>query len=563
MEGSTRLLQAIGDAYAEVLSEHNRLLGEAAAAHDGRLFGSEGDAVFMAFGSASAAVAAAVAAQRAVAEHAWPEDHPVRVRMGIHTGEVQLIGDDYVGLALHRVARITSAANGGQVLVSEATAGLVASSLGDGLTLHDLGHHRLKDLAHAEHLFELVIPGLERTFPPIRTLEARPNNLPVQVTTFVGRRELESARTLLAKTRLLTLTGPGGTGKTRLALQLAGDAADEFPDGVFFVALDAVTDPDLVASAIAEAVGVEVGKEPPVERLLRSVRDRRLLIVLDNFEQVIDAAPVVARLLHEAPAVGVVVTSRIVLRISGEQEYRVPPLGLPDTGASVTLEGAARSDAVTLFVERAMAVDPGFALTAENVPAIADIVVRLDGLPLAIELAAARVRVLPVDSIRTRLVNRLTLLTGGARDLPARQQTLRGAIDWSHDLLDEPDRRLFRGFAVFSGGAGLTEVEAVCGPASELGRDVLDGLGSLSEKSLVRLVEGAAGGRAPRAGWAGLARRAGTRAPPAKRSTLASRCSRRSASTPSSAWPSRTRRRRSTVATPRPTCPWPSWPRRS
>ena len=486
IEGSTRLIQAIGDRYLSLLERHRELLGGAIEAGGGRIFGSEGDALFSAFPTAGSALAAAAAAQRALSAEAWPDGTELRVRMGIHSGEAVLTGGDYVGLALHQVARITSAGHGGQVLISEATRRLLPS-VPAGLELRDLGERRLKDLASPERLYQLVGEGLPDGFPPLRTLDTRANNLPVQLTSFVGREEFLAAQAALSGTRLLTMTGPGGTGKTRLALQLAAEASDDFPDGVFFVGLDSVGEPELVPSAISTALGLTTsGATEPLDAVIEFLSGKRLLLVLDNFEQVVDAAADVARLLREAPDIKIIVTTRIPLRVSGEQEFPVPPLGLPPQSTAIlSAEEATRHEAVRLFVERAMAVQPSFVITDENAPLIVDIVRRLDGLPLAIELAAARTRVLPVSAIRARLDQHLALLTGGARDLPARQQTLRGAIDWSYDLLEEPDQRLFARFSVHAGGAFLTQADSVCGPSSELGEDVLDGLSSLTDKSLV------------------------------------------------------------------------------
>ena len=485
IEGSTRLLRALGDDYPRVLAEHRELLQVAAHGHGGHVMGSEGDALFVAFPDAPSALAYAIAGQRAMAAHEWPPGHPVRVRIGIHTGEALRVGDDYVGLTLHEAARITSAANGGQMLLSGATRSLVATQLPEGVHLIDLGLHRLKDLAEPERLFQVDDPETPGPFPPPRSLDARPNNLPVQVTSFIGRAELAEARRLLAGAHLLTLTGPGGTGKTRLALQLAAELSDDFPDGVFFVPLDAVTDPELVPSAIVSALGLEAGKVPSIERLLAWGREMRVLLVLDNFEQVVDAVSSVSRLLRELPQIRIVVTSRTPLRVYGEQELPVPPLGVPQPDG-LTAEAAARSEAVRLFVERAMSAQPSFRLSEENASLVVDIVRRLDGLPLAIELAAARVRLLSVPVLRERLDRRLSLLVGGPRDRPSRQQTLRGAIDWSFDLLDEGERRLFERFGVFAGGAWLLTAETVCGPAAELGGDAFDGLTSLADKSLLR-----------------------------------------------------------------------------
>ncbi|CAN5703874.1 hypothetical protein BH24CHL5_BH24CHL5_05300 [soil metagenome] len=487
IEGSTRLLQQLGTAYAGVLDEHRRLIIMAVEGGGGSVFGTEGDALFCAFPTPLAAVTAAAEAQRALAASTTPAGEPIRVRMGIHTGEAMFTGDDYVGLALHQVARLMSAGHGGQVLVSEATQRLIGRPPA-GLELRDLGARRLKDLTAAEHIYQLVGEGLAERFPPLRTLDKQANNLPVQLTSFVGRAELAVAREALAETRLLTLSGPGGTGKTRLALQLAGEVSDEFEDGVWFIALDAVTDEQLVPSVIASSIGLNVGgTKPPLDAVIEHLRDKQLLLVLDNFEQIVDAATVVSALVRDAPRIKVIVTTRVVLRVSGEREFPVPPLGLPaDPQARPSAAQAATYEAVQLFVQRALAVRPAFMLDDENAAMVVEICRRLDGLPLAIELAAARTRSLPVAAIHARLDQHLALLTGGGRDLPGRQQTLRGAIDWSYDLLEQPDRHLFERFSIHAGGAFLAQADAVCGPAVELGEDVLDGLSSLADKSLVK-----------------------------------------------------------------------------
>jgi predicted ATPase/class 3 adenylate cyclase len=491
IQGSTRLLSEAADAYRTLLEDHRRLIREAVERHGGVIFGTEGDAVFAAFDRAVAALAAAADAERALHEHQWPANRQVRVRAGVHSGEVALTDGDYVGLALHEVARISAAAHGGQILVSGTTRELAADAGLPALELRDLGEHRLKDISHPVRLYQLVGDGLLDEFPRPRTPESRPNNLPKQLTSFVGRGELDEGRRLLAGTRLLTLTGPGGTGKTRLGLQLAAEASDEAPDGVFFVPLDAVRDPAVVPSAIVGALGLpdagSSGAALPLSRLADHLRHRSVLLVLDNFEQVVDAAPVVAELLREAPKVRAIVTSRIPLQISGEQELPIPPLSVPQQGAESAVQ-ALRSAAVKLFVERATAARPDFRLTDENAGAVVDIVRRLDGLPLAIELSAARTRVLSVQALAERLDQPLAMLTGGARDRPARQQTLRRTIDWSYELLEQADRTLFERFSVFASGACLVEAEPVCGPPAELGEEVLDGLVSLSEKSLMRPV---------------------------------------------------------------------------
>jgi len=488
IEGSTRLLTDIGDAaYGEALGAHRDIVSGAASAQGGVPFGSEGDAVFVAFPTAAGAVRSAVAAQQALAAHAW-DGGDVRVRMGIHTGEVLVVAGDYVGIEVHRAARVAAAAHGGQVILTDATR-VVAGDIGAGIALLDLGEHRLKDFARAERLYQVEADGLETSFPALKTLDLTPNNLPPQLTTFVGRAEVDGAASLLDRTRLLTLTGPGGTGKTRLSLALAGDCVDRFPDGTWFVPLASVTDPELVASAMASSIGLLAPQRPPIERVKDHLRERKALLVLDNFEQVVAGAPIVADLLRSAPRLTVIVSSRAPLRISGEQEFPVPPLSLPPAGAT-GVATLLESEAVRLFVERAMAVRPDFSLTPENGMHVAEIVRRLDGLPLAIELAAARIRLLSPAAMAQRLGDRLGLLSAGGRDMPERQRTLRGAIDWSHDLLDADDKTLFARLGVFAGGGPIETADAVCGIAGDdAPLEVFDGLERLAEQSLVRIGE--------------------------------------------------------------------------
>ena len=488
IEESTRLLRTLGPVYDDVLDAHNRIIRSAAEAEGGRVFGSEGDAQHLVFRDVGGAVRAAFATQRALGDATWPDGIEVRVRMGIHTGQVRPLGDDYVGLALHETARVAAAGHGGQVLLSAAAAGSVRDVLPVGLHLEDLGEHRLKDLARPLRIFQLAGGGLSAAFPPLRTLEAVGARVPSSMTTFVGRAEVPAITKVLEKARLVTLTGPGGTGKTRLAIEVAAVVAPRFSDGAFFVALDTISDPELVASEISAALGVSGGAESPLERVVAELRDRAALLVLDNLEQVLDAGRAVSRILAECPGVSVLATSRIPLGLYGEQEFPVPTLSLPRDGELDVTEVAA-SEAVHLFVERAMAARPDFALSEANAPVVAEIVRKLDGLPLAIELAAARIRMLPAEALRDRLEGRLALLTSGARDLPERQRTLRGAIDWSHDLLDDPDRRLFARFSVLAGGATLDATERICGPSSELGREVFDGIDSLSQQSLISVAD--------------------------------------------------------------------------
>ena len=491
IEGSTGLLQALGDRYPAVLGEHAAILRKAVAEAGGVEVSTHGDAFFVVFTSPAAAVRAALAAQLALVAHDWPPGSPVRVRMGLHTGEGTRGGDDYAGLDVHRAARIADAAHGGQVLVSDTTRALVEQALPGGAALRDLGLHRLRGLAEPERLHQLEGGGLAGEFPPPRTLDVRPGNLPAQLTSFVGREEeVAEVERLLGRSRLLTLTGPGGSGKSRLALAVAERLLPELRDGAWFVDLAPVTDPALVPAALANALGVrEAGDRPVLDAVKEHLRDRELLCVVDNFEQVAEAGPVLEELLGAAPRLRVLVTSRVVLSLRGEQELAVLPLPVPDPGRLprdlAELEAVA---AVRLFRERAAAASPRFALTAANAPVVAEICARLDGLPLAIELAATRTKVLAAEQILDRLKRRLSLLTSGPRSLPKRQQTLRAAIAWSYDLLSEPERRLFARLAVFTGGWTFEAAEAVCDPGA-LGLDALDGLTSLVDKSLIRRVE--------------------------------------------------------------------------
>ena len=508
IEGSSRLEREVGTAtYAALLDRHREILRAAFEAHGGAEQGTEGDSFFVIFSGAAAAIRAAVDAQRGLAEADWVEGPAIRVRMGVHTGEATASGGGYVGIDINRTARIAAAGHGGQVLVSTATRGLVGEGLPGGVTWRDLGAYRLRDFPEPERLSQLSIKGLPAEFPALRTIDARPNNLPMSLTTFVGReRDLGEARRLLGTARLLTITGPGGMGKTRFAIELAHAAAADFPDGTFFVPFEPVEDPMLVPGAIARAVGiVESGIRPPLELLIELLAGQRVLLVLDNFERLTAAAPIVSDLLRAGPGLRFVVTSRAILHLSGEHEFPLDGLAVPPDLDRLTPEGrigragaTAREieperllgyDAVRLFVERAIAARPSFSLDRTNSPAVARICARLDGMPLPIELAAARVRLLPPDAILVRLERQLELLASGARDVPERQRTLRGAIAWSYDLLDEPSRHLLERLACFSGGCDLETAELVCGPAAELGRDIFDGIADLADQSLIRRSE--------------------------------------------------------------------------
>jgi predicted ATPase/class 3 adenylate cyclase len=497
IEGSTRLLQELGEGYIELLGAHRDIVRRRIREGEGSEISTEGDSFFVVFPSAPAAIQTAADIQRSLAEH--PSTQPLRVRMGLHTGEGRVAGDDYVGMDVHRAARIAAAAHGGQVLVSDATRAVAGSSLPAELTLRDLGLHRLKDLAQPERLFQLLVKGLPSEFPPPRSLDARPNNLPVALNRFIGREDQVSdlkAR-LLDGARLLTLTGPGGTGKTRLALEVAGEVLTAFDDGAWFVDLAPIADPALVVSVIAETLGVkqQAGRQVPDE-LEAALKDASMLVVLDNFEQVVQAGETVERLLRAAPRLKVLVTSRAVLHRYGEQEFPVPPFDLPDPRKLVDPASLGGYESIALFVERATAVRPDFVLDEDNAAAVAEIAVRLDGLPLAIELAASRAKILSPQAILERLRAGFPVLVSRVADAPERQRTLRGAIEWSYDLLDEDERRLFQQLSVFQAGASLEAAEAVC--PSVPGGDVLEGLTSLVDHSLLRQV-GAEGGQ-PRFG---------------------------------------------------------------
>jgi predicted ATPase/DNA-binding SARP family transcriptional activator len=515
IEGSVRQWEEHPEAMSAALARHDTLLRQAIEAHGGVVFKRVGDAFCAVFATAPEALAAALAGQRALQAEPWGHDRgdarpanvprdsqrvisssghqvitPLRVRMALHTGAAEPREGDYFGPPLNRVTRLLETGHGGQVLLSQPTYELVRDHLPDEASLRDLGEHRLRDLVRPERVFQPVAVDLSSEFPPLRSLEAFRHNLPVQLTSFVGRKlELETVRSRLGQqaVRLVTLTGPGGTGKTRLALQAATELLDDFPGGVFFVDLAPIRDPDLVPAAIAQSLGVrETGGTPLLDGLKAYLREKQVLLLLDNFEQVIPAAPLVSELLAAAPRLRVLVTSRAVLHLRGEKEFLVPSLSLPDPHHLPPLEALSQYAAVELFIRRAMDVVPDFSVTNENAPAVAEICHRLDGLPLAIELAAARIKLLPPQVLLGRLDSRLKLLTGGARDLPARQQTLRNTIAWSYELLDEPERTLLRRLSVFVGGFSLEAAEAVCCREVDLKLEVLEGVASLVDKSLLR-----------------------------------------------------------------------------
>jgi predicted ATPase/class 3 adenylate cyclase len=504
--GSTQRWEDQPRQMERALERHDALIRQAVDAYGGHVFKTTGDGCHAAFTTALAALEGALSAQRRLQAEPWGALGALLVRMAIHVGTPQLRDGDYFGQAANRVARLLDAAHGGQVLLSLTAQELVRDSLPPRVKLRDLGEHRLKDLGRPERIFQAVAPELPADFPPLRTLDVYRHNLPSQPTPLIGReREAEEVCALLrrAGTRLVTLLGPGGIGKTRLALQVAAELLDDAPDGVTFVSLAPVREAEQVVGALAQALGLhEVRGIEPLAQVTAALAPRRALLVLDNCEQVAEAAPLVAALLAAAPTVRVLATSRAPLRLQGEQEYVVPPLALADTRSLPPLERLTQIEAVRLFLERAQAVRPDFQVTAENAPLIAEICARLDGLPLAIELAAARTKLFAPRALLARLDKRLTLLRGGARDLPARQQTLAGAIAWSYDLLDAAEQVLFARLGVFVDGCTLEAAEAVLGddgddPEALAGviptAEVLERLAILVDRSLVKRVDGAEG----------------------------------------------------------------------
>jgi predicted ATPase/class 3 adenylate cyclase len=486
IEGSTRLWAKEPERMRDALARHDALLRAAVESNLGAVLKSTGDGIYAAFDDPLNGLQATLAIQRALADPAATSGIPLRVRCALHVGAVEHREGDYFGTAVNQAARIMGAAHGGQVLLSQSAADLLTDRFPPGVTLSDLGLIRLRGLATPARAYQVVHRDLRRDFPPLRSLEAIPHNLPQQVTSFIGReRELAQACALLGGARLVTIVGPGGIGKTRLSLQIAADLLDAFPDGAWFVELASIVDAALVPTAVAQVLGLqETADTSVVQTVCEHLASRRLLVILDNCEHLVDGCAVlVDAMLHAAHDVRMLVSSREPLNVAGEQTYLLPPLALP--GPKSHVEEAARSDAGRLFVERARLRQPEFALSERNVSSVAQICARLDGIPLALELAAARVGVLSVETICERLDDRFRLLTGGARSALPRQQTLRALIDWSYDLLGAGEKTLFDRLSVFVGGWTLPAAEAVCADQAFAQDDVLELLVSLAHKSLV------------------------------------------------------------------------------
>lgn len=484
IEGSTKLWENQPEAMRAAHARHNQILRQVCETHRGYVFKTVGDAFCVAFAEALEAVRAAAEAQMVLAAEPWGEA-VIRVRMGLHTGVAEIQADgDYQGyLALSRIQRIMSAGTGGQVLLSHATQKQVVDLLPGGISLRDMGERRLKDLTQPEHFYQLVLPGLPVDFPPLKTLDLVRHNLPAQMTSFIGRqRELAEIKEAVRSHRLVTLTGSGGTGKTRLSVQAAIDLLDQFVDGVWFVELAPLTDPELVSQAILSSMQAsEQENRSALDTLIEILHGKKQLILLDNCEHLIEAcARTAKKLLENLPDLHILASSREALTLAGELAWAVPSLSIP---VGKTVEDPMQYEAVQLFIERASLAQSHFRLTGENTPAILQICTRLDGIPLALELAAARVKALSVEQIAARLDDRFRLLTGGSRAALPRQQTLRALIDWSYNLLSEPEKGLFRRLGVFVGGWTLEAAEQVCGDAEEF--DTLDLLTRLVEKSLV------------------------------------------------------------------------------
>ena len=504
IEGSTRLWERFPLAMRGALERHDTLMHQIIVANGGHVFKTVGDAFCAAFSNASDALRASVELQQAILAHDWQDIPPLRVRMALHAGNPDQRENDYFGAPVNAVARLLSAGHGGQILLS----GTVRDELGEALpasvSLDDLGTHRLRDVQSPVHVFQVAHDGLPAMFPALKTLDYDPHNIPAQLTSFVGRHhELEGVRNLLNQPdiRMLTLTGPGGVGKTRLAMQVATHMREEFPDGRYLVSLAALRDATSIPVAMAQALGVpDTGEGMMIDRIVEHLKDMSLLLVLDNFEHLLDGRELVSRLLESVPGLKILVTSRILLQVYGEQEFVVIPFPVPHAFTDLSLHEIASFEAVALFLDRARSVRPSFALTEGNARTVVEMCARLDGLPLAIELAAARSKLLSPEAIVQRLGARLAFLQGKTRGVPERQQTIRATIQWSHDLLQPDEQALFRWLSVFAGGFTMDSarrlIELFQDAAGEKPVDVLnvdEGIGTLIDNSLIQVIDAGTG----------------------------------------------------------------------
>ncbi|MBK8551580.1 MAG: tetratricopeptide repeat protein [Ignavibacteria bacterium] len=488
IEGSTSLAQEFPDSLPSALEKHHAILTETIESNNGFVFEIVGDAFCCAFEKAEDAVKAAVDAQLNLANEKW-DNAVIRIRIGIHSGDAEWNGKKYRGyITLARTARVMSAAYGEQIIISNDAYISAKEKIPDKISFRDLGERRLKDLKHPLRLYQIISKGLVSDFPPLKTLEARPNNLPIQLTSFIGREdEMKQVKDLLKQTHLLTLTGSGGVGKTRLAMQIAADVIDDFDHGVWIAELSPVFEPEILPNVIMKVLGLmEEPNRNTGDTLCDYLKDKKLLIILDNCEQLVDhCAALAEKLLRNSPGLKIIATSREALRCAGEQTHNVLSLNVPVPGVENSIEKLAQFEAVRLFIETAMAVDSEFRINKNNAPAIAAICYQLDGIPLAIELAAARIKILSAEKIHERLGDRFNLLTGGKRTALPRQKTLKALVDWSYDLLTEEEKILWRRLSVFSGGWTMEAAEEVCSDQNFKKEGMLELLNQLTSKSII------------------------------------------------------------------------------